>query len=112
MSRQVHRRIVVCEDSRTYATALSRALRHDGDLEIVGVFASAEETLAALPRLQPDLITVDLELPGMSGLELVEQVMSQRPLPILVLSSHVGVDGAAALFRRRRHDAEPAESPP
>lgn len=105
MTHRKHRRVVVCEDSRTYAAALSRALRHDGDVEIVGVFASAEETLAALPRLQPDLLTVDLELPGMSGLELVEHVMSASPLPILVLSSHASTDTAAAVLAAGALDA-------
>lgn len=105
MTQRKHRRVVVCEDSRTYAAALSRALRHDGDIEIVGVFASAEETLAALSRLRPDLLTVDLELPGMSGLELVEHVMSAAPLPILVLSSHAGADTAAAVLAAGALDA-------
>ena len=105
MTARKHRRIVVCEDSRTYAAALSRALRHDGDLEVVAVFPSAEEAIEALPRLQPDLLTMDLELPGMSGLEAVEHVMSLRPLPILVLSAHVGVERAAAVIAAGALDA-------
>ena len=105
MTSRPHRRIVVCEDSRTYAAALTRALRQDGDLEVVAVFGTAEEAMAALPRLQPDLLTVDLQLPGMSGLELVEHVMSAQPLPILVLSAHVGIDGAAAVIAAGALDA-------
>lgn len=105
MTQRPHRRVVVCEDSRTYAAVLSRALRHDGDLEVVGVFASAEEVVAALPRLKADLLTVDLDLPGMSGLEVIEHVMSVSPMPILVLSAHVGVDGAAALLAAGALDA-------
>ena len=105
MTARKHRRIVICEDSRTYAAALSRALRHDGDLEVVAVFATAEEAIGALPRLQPDLLTMDLELPGMSGLEAVEHVMSLRPLPILVVSSYVGVELAAAVLAAGALDA-------
>ncbi len=93
-------RVVVCEDSRTYAAALRRTLEHGGDIDVVGSFTSAEAAIEALPRLEPDLVTMDLELPGMSGLEAVEQIMSMRPLPILVLSSHVGPttpNAAAAL---------------
>lgn len=93
-------RIVVCEDSQTYALALRRALEHDGTCSVVGVFPDAERTLAALPKLQPDLVTMDLELPGMSGLRAVEQIMSSQPVPILVLSSHLGRESrqpAAAL---------------
>ena len=83
-------RIVVCEDSHTYAFALRRALEHGGKCSVVGVFPSAEQTLAALPKLKPDLVTMDLELPGMSGLRAVEQIMSAQPVPILVLSAHLG----------------------
>ncbi len=86
-------RIVVCEDSYTYALALRRALEHGGTCSVVGVFASAEQALAALPALKPDLVTMDLELPGMSGLRAIEQIMSSQPVPILVLASHL--DGEA-----------------
>ena len=85
-------RIVICEDSRTYAAALRRALEHGGTHEVVGVFTNAEATIGALPELRPDLVTMDLELPGMSGLEAVEQIMSSQPVPILILSAHLGAD--------------------
>jgi two-component system chemotaxis response regulator CheB len=93
-------RVVVCEDSRTYAAGLRRALEHGGEIEVVGSFTTAETAIAGLARLKPDLVTMDLELPGMSGLEAVEQIMGSQPLPILVLSSHVGpttTNAAAAL---------------
>jgi two-component system, chemotaxis family, protein-glutamate methylesterase/glutaminase len=89
-------RVLVCEDSRTYAAALRRTLEHDGDIHVVAVFATAEQALAALPTLQPDLVTMDIELPGMNGLEAVEQIMGTRPTPTLVLSSYVGSETAAA----------------
>lgn len=92
------KRIVVCEDSRTYAAALVRTLEHEGTMKVVEVCASAEEAIAAIARHAPDLVTMDIELPGMSGLEAIEHIMSVRPVPILVLSSHVGPrsDAAAA----------------
>jgi two-component system, chemotaxis family, protein-glutamate methylesterase/glutaminase len=89
-ARAAPTRVVVCEDSRTYAEALRRTLEHGGELEVVGGFGTAEETIAAMPRLRPNLVTMDVELPGMSGLEAVEQLMNAHPLPIVVLSSHVG----------------------
>ena len=96
----VRTRVVVCEDSRTYAAALSRVLSHDPDIEVVAICSTAEDAIAKLPRLDPHLVTMDLELPGMSGLQAVEQIMSSSPVPILVLSSHVGpasTNAAAAL---------------
>jgi two-component system chemotaxis response regulator CheB len=83
-------RVLICEDSRTYAAGLRRLLEHSGEFDVVGVCSTAEEAIASLTRLQPDLLTMDIELPGMSGLDAVEEIMSVRPLPILVLSGHVG----------------------
>jgi two-component system, chemotaxis family, protein-glutamate methylesterase/glutaminase len=93
-------RVLICEDSRTYAAALKRMFEHGGAFDVVGISTTAEDAIAALPRLQPDLVTMDIELPGMSGLEAVEEIMSVRPLPILVLSGHVNANtenAAAAL---------------
>ncbi len=83
-------RVLVCEDSGVYATGLRRMLEYDGDIEVVAFAATAEEAAAALPGMEPDLLTMDLELPGMDGLRAVEEIMSSRPMPILVLSSYVG----------------------
>jgi two-component system chemotaxis response regulator CheB len=93
-------RVLVCEDSRTFAAALVRTLEHGGGIEVVGVATSAETAIADLARLAPDLVTMDVELPGMSGLAAVEEIMSAQPTPILIVSSHVSADGdlaAAAL---------------
>ncbi|HEY8584455.1 MAG TPA: chemotaxis protein CheB [Capillimicrobium sp.] len=83
-------RIAVCEDSRTYVHALSKLLQADGDIEVVGRFGSAEDLLAALPSLQADLVTMDLELPGLDGVAATRRIMADRPLPVVVLSSHTG----------------------
>src|SRR5260370_37434748 len=61
-------------------------LEHDGDITVAAVCATAEEAIAALPRVRPDVMTMDIELPGMDGLAAIEEIMSGRPLPILVIS--------------------------
>jgi two-component system chemotaxis response regulator CheB len=81
-------RVLICEDSRTYATSLARFLEYEGDLKVVGVCSSGEEALEALPRLQPDLVTMDVELPGISGIEATEQIMRSQPTPVVVLSAY------------------------
>ena len=58
-------RMLVCDDSATYARALAALPRaRGGELEVVGICATGEEPCGALPRLAPDLVTMDLELPG------------------------------------------------
>jgi two-component system chemotaxis response regulator CheB len=88
-------RVLICEDSRTYAAALQRLLEHDGDITVAGVCGTGEQAIAALPRLDPSIVTMDLELPGMSGLEAIEQIMGSRPVPICTVSSKRDYAGAA-----------------
>lgn len=89
-------RVLICEDSRTYAAALQRVIEHGGALDVVAVSRSAEEAVTAIARHSPDVVTMDIELPGMSGLEAVELIMGKAPVPILVLSGRVGPDSQAA----------------
>ena len=93
------RRVLICEDSQTYAAGLARVLERDPEIHVVGVCASAEETLARLqrPGAKPHLVTMDLELPGMSGGDAIEQIMSVQPVPILVLAGGVHSGSQRAL---------------
>jgi two-component system, chemotaxis family, protein-glutamate methylesterase/glutaminase len=80
--------ILICDDSRTYATALRSLLEQDSSLEVVGISPSGEHALAAIKRLRPALVTMDLELPGMNGVEAIEKIMRSQPVPVVVLSAH------------------------
>jgi two-component system chemotaxis response regulator CheB len=82
--------VLICEDSRVYAAALCRMLEWDGDITVAAVCPTAQAAIAALPTVKPDLVTMDVELPGLNGIAAVEEIMSSRPLPILVLSAHLG----------------------
>jgi two-component system chemotaxis response regulator CheB len=88
----------VCEDSRTFAAGLKRFLEYDDDLRVVGTVSSAEQALEALPRLDPDLLTMDVELPGIDGIEATRRILAERRLPIVIVSSHTrrGSERAAA----------------
>lgn len=83
-------RVLVCDESPDYAQSLAGFLGATGELEIVGVYGTGEETLAALERLAPDLITMDLDLAGMGGLRAIEAIMRARPVPIVVVSDAAG----------------------
>ena len=73
-----------------YARALAKFLEHDGDLEVVAICPSGEDALRELNVLAPDLVTMDLEMPGMGGVRATEEIMRARPTPILVVSAHAG----------------------
>jgi len=83
-------RIVICDDSATYRTALAGFLEHDPAIRVEATFGTAEEMLRALGSIDPDLITLDLEMPGMGGIRAIESIMRDRPVPILVLSEYAG----------------------
>ena len=64
-------RVLICEDSATFASALRRTLEFDADITVVAVCSTAEEAISALPRTAPDLVTMDVALPGMGGIDAV-----------------------------------------
>ena len=103
--------VLICEASRSFAVGLRRMLEHDGDITVAAVCATAEEAITALPRVRPDVMTMDIELPGMDGLAAIEEVMSGRPLPILVISVDVdnGSKQAAAALAAGALDAIPKD---
>ena len=96
------RRIVICDDSGAFTEALRRFLERDPEIEVTAAFASAESLLAGLDGLEPDLITMDLEMPGMGGVAAIERIMGERPMPIVVLSAHVGKGSERASSRGAR----------
>jgi two-component system chemotaxis response regulator CheB len=95
-------RVLVCDESRAYGESLARFLGAGGELEIVGVCASGEEAVDALTRLSPDLVTIDLNLPGMGATRAIEAIMRARPVPIVIVANAAGrgservADGLAA----------------
>jgi len=102
-------RIVVCEDSATYSRGLQEFLERDADLRVVAVCETAEDLLRSLPGARADLVTMDLELPGMDGVQATQRIMGTDPLPILVLSAHSarGSERAVAALSAGALDAIP-----
>jgi two-component system chemotaxis response regulator CheB len=90
-------RVAVCEDSRAFAFSLRHFLQHDGQIHVVGIFLSGEELVAALPALDVDLVTMDLELPGMDGVATTAELARTSSVPVVVVSGHArGGDARAA----------------
>lgn len=87
-------RVLVVEDSAVVREILVRMISADPRLEVAGAVASAEEALALLDRIAPDVISLDIRLPGMQGIEATRRIMSRRPTPIVVLSENSGGEEA------------------
>jgi len=81
------RRVVVVDDSPTMRALIRAALgRHPG-LEVVGEAGDPLEAREAIRSLQPDVITLDVEMPNMNGLEFLDRLMRLRPLPVVMVST-------------------------
>ncbi|GIF03316.1 chemotaxis-specific protein-glutamate methyltransferase CheB [Actinoplanes siamensis] len=80
-------RVLVVEDSPTMRNYLREALAEDPELQVVGEAVTGEQAVALTGRLRPDVITMDMMLPGISGLQATEHIMAEHPTPILVVSS-------------------------
>lgn len=99
------KRAVVVDDSALWGTQLREWLEADGDVEVVGVAADGESAIDLITRLRPDVATIDLRLPGISGLEVVTQLMKRAPLPLLVLTGDPTGDDPDIAFEAIRRGA-------
>ncbi len=85
--------MLIVEDSDVVREFLRRIISADPRLEVAGAVGSAEAALRLLHPLAPDVISMDIRLPGMQGLEATRRVMCQRPTPIVIVSG-VGAEEA------------------
>lgn len=82
-------RVLIVEDSRVIRQFLEHIIAQDPRLEIVGSVETAEEALRILDRVSPDVISMDIRLPGMNGFEATQRIMEERPTPVVVVSASV-----------------------
>jgi two-component system chemotaxis response regulator CheB len=82
-------RVLIVEDSRVIRELLEHVIGEHPRLEVAGSVGSAEEALSILERVSPDVISMDIRLPGMNGLEATRRIMAEKPTPIVVVSASV-----------------------
>ncbi len=80
-------RTLIVDDSATMRALLAKLLALEPDIELVGAATDALHARALIKELDPDVITLDIEMPGMSGLEFLEKLMRLRPTPVIIVSS-------------------------
>jgi DNA-binding NarL/FixJ family response regulator len=82
-------KIFLVEDHPTFCEGLAQVLESEADLTICGTAGTANQALKAIAGLKPDLVLVDITLPGRSGLELIKELrLVNRKVKVLVLSMH------------------------
>jgi two-component system chemotaxis response regulator CheB len=92
-------RVVVVEDSPTARALIVAILESDPMLQVVGQASNGSEAFALAKRLRPDVMTLDIHMPEVGGLEAIRRIMSEAPTPIVVVSETVGPHDVAASVR-------------
>jgi len=80
-------RVLVVDDSAAMRALFSDILDQSRDVTVVGTACSADEARGLIKELKPNVITLDVEMPGMSGIDFLGEVMANNPMPIVMLSS-------------------------
>lgn len=80
-------RVLIVDDSPTMRGLIAAALRRDPEIEVVGSANDPLEARTAIKQFDPDVITLDVEMPNMNGLEFLEKLMRLRPMPVVMVST-------------------------
>jgi len=89
-------RVLVVDDSATMRGLITAVLNSDPDVNVIGQAGDALEARDAIKKLNPDVVTLDIEMPNMNGLEFLDKIMRLRPMPVIMVSSmtHRGAEAS------------------
>src|SRR6476620_11629589 len=80
-------RVLIVDDSAFVCKVVRQMLSRSPFLEVVGAAHDGEEALELVERLRPDVVTLDLNMPHLDGVEFLRRQMARRPVPVVLLSS-------------------------
>lgn len=87
-------KVLVVDDSITMRALFTNALERSKDIVVVGAAQDADEARQLIEELKPNVLTLDVEMPGMNGLDFLAELMDTKPIPVIMLSTltHKGGD--------------------
>ncbi len=80
-------KLLIVDDSLFFRKSLERGLSKDPRIEIVGMAGDAFEAMDKIRLLKPDVVTMDVEMPKMNGIDFIKKLIPQNPLPVIVISA-------------------------
>ena len=84
-------KVLVVDDSPTMRQLVANVLEADPEIEVVGTANSALQARELIKMLNPDVMTLDVEMPEMDGISFLEKVMRLRPMPVVMVSSMTSI---------------------
>jgi two-component system, chemotaxis family, protein-glutamate methylesterase/glutaminase len=91
-------RVLVVDDSALMRKLIPQMLAHDESIEVVGTAMDGTFCLKKIEELKPHVVTLDLEMPGMNGIDTLKEIMRRQPVPVIVVSSH-STEGATVTMK-------------
>lgn len=91
-------RVLVVDDSALMRKLIPKMLEGDDSIQVVGTAMDGNFGLKKIEDLKPQVITLDLEMPGMGGLDMLREIMRRHRIPVIVVSSH-STKGASVTFQ-------------
>jgi two-component system chemotaxis response regulator CheB len=91
-------RVLVVDDSALMRKLIPQLLETDNSIQVVGTAMDGNFGLKKIEELRPQVVTLDLEMPGMNGLEMLREIMRRHRVPVIVVSSH-STEGASITLR-------------
>jgi two-component system chemotaxis response regulator CheB len=91
-------RVLVVDDSALMRKLIPQMLAGDASIEVVGTAMDGTFCLKKIEDLEPNVVTLDLEMPGMNGIDTLKEIMRRRPVPVIVFSSH-STEGASITLK-------------
>src|ERR1700733_624373 len=91
-------RVLVVDDSALMRKLIPTILARDAEIEVVGTAMDGAFALKKIQELHPDVVTLDLEMPRMDGMETLRSIMKTAPVPVILFSTH-SKEGAYTTFK-------------
>lgn len=95
MSKKI--KVLIVDDSAVVRKALTDIISSDPELEVIGTAGDPVVAVDKIKKQEPDVITLDIEMPRMDGLTFLGKIMSQHPIPVVIISSLVGKSSESAM---------------